>query len=239
MGLNTELQRTGFPDDTGGIVKNTSKIVDNVFVTLDDLGNKWERVTDGSFRAAWVAGLDPLGDKTDFLQIVFDNSLVEEVIFDTNDITINGTLTIPATKKVTFQNSARIIGSGTVTGGVFDSTYWRHIGGTVTATPTTVNTLGSHFNIRTVDNVDFSFGLSDHTIILVNATALKIATIPSAASSTGRIIEIVNTGTGTITTSINYRKTPILTANIIQADETIRLHSNGTDWWLILRTTVR
>jgi hypothetical protein len=49
---------------------------------------------------------------------VFNHANVQEVVFDSGDITISGTLTIPAGKKITFKGNGAVTGAGTISGGI-------------------------------------------------------------------------------------------------------------------------
>ena len=102
------------PNNTGGVMyEDPSATVDNIFVILSG-GKKYRRQPDGIFRASWVVGLTSSGDKTSQMQAIYNHSSVTEVVLDSGDVTINGTLTVPAGKKTSFKNNGRIIGTGTL-----------------------------------------------------------------------------------------------------------------------------
>jgi hypothetical protein len=243
MGLTNEILRVSYPDDTGGIVKETTKVVDNVFVTQDDENVKWERVPDGVFRAAWIIGLAPTGDQTWELQNILNNSQVSEVIFDSGDVTITGTLNC-SNKIVTFRGNGRIVGSGTVSNA--------RLNGVINATPVTATTSGCTLfyytvpgsggisgsgafssKIRVIDDADFTIASDDFTVLIKNNTTGRTATMFTAAGNTNRILRIVNTGSATVTTSIALRVSPSTTTTSIGANTTVEIHSDGTDLWII------
>jgi hypothetical protein len=61
---------------------------------------------------ARLGGVIPGSDQTTALQNIFNNANVKHVIIDNGDITISGTLTVPASKTIEFVNNAKLIGSG-------------------------------------------------------------------------------------------------------------------------------
>jgi hypothetical protein len=102
------------PNNTGGVMyEDAAATVDNVFVVLSG-GKKYRRQPDGIFRSSWVVGLTSIGDKTSQMQAIYNHASVTEVVFDSGDVTINGTLTVPAGKKTSFRNNGKLVGSGTL-----------------------------------------------------------------------------------------------------------------------------
>lgn len=87
--------------------------------------------------------------------------------------------------------------------------------------------------IYNVDNVDVTVSSWDATIIIRNHTTTRTVTLPTAASSVGRVLEIVNAGTGNITTSIAMRKNDSVTVSTIPADTTYRIQSDGSSWFIL------
>jgi hypothetical protein len=118
MPLDIDGFLMALPDDTGGqlIEVDIATPVDNVF-TFSAGGKVYKRVVDGVYRAAWI--INGVGDQTSRLQAVFNHADVNEVIFDKGDVTVSGTLTIPAGKKITFKGNGRIVGAGTINGGIY------------------------------------------------------------------------------------------------------------------------
>jgi len=110
----------GNPNDTGGTIVSVdpTTVADNVFV-FDAYGQKWKRISDGPYRAAWV--VNRLGSQTSRLQAVFNHPNVYEVVFDDGDVTLSGTLTIPAGKVITFRGNGAVIGTYTISGGIVHS----------------------------------------------------------------------------------------------------------------------
>ena len=137
-----------FPSDTGGVLvqvdpANPAHAVDNVFyfdVDYDGTTVRVRRHFDGAYRAAWV--VNGAGDMTSRLQAVYNHADVTEVVFDQGDVTVNGTLTIPAGKKITFFGDGKIIGTGTINGGVYKWKRAEFFGAGITATEELVYSTG-------------------------------------------------------------------------------------------------
>lgn len=125
--------------DSGIVYRQVSSgtAVDNVFVFSDGT-NKYKYENGAGQYIARAGGILPGTDKTAALQAIFNHSSVNEVVIDSGDITISGTLTIPANKKLTFQGTGRLIGSGTVNGGIITASYHQNI----FATTLTINPQG-------------------------------------------------------------------------------------------------
>jgi len=74
--------------------------------------------------------------------------------------------------------------------------------------------------------------ITDYTIHLV-AGANGTITIPSAITSTGRVISFANdSGTG-VNTSIAYRQTSGVTTTTINGNQRVTIQSDGTEWFQI------
>jgi len=112
-GLDT-IADIGLPSKEGGVVVavDPSTVVDNVFTFVDAGGKKWKRQADGVFRAAWI--VTSTGDQTARLQAALDDSRVNEIIFDKGGVQINGTLTVPNGKVISFKNAAQLTGTGNI-----------------------------------------------------------------------------------------------------------------------------
>jgi len=106
----------GYSPDAGGFLIKVSSgtTVDNVFVFQDGGGQKWKRLVDGPYRASWADIFGP-GDKTTALQAVLSHPSVITVVFDAyQQVTISGTLTVPAGKTIRFDPGAKLQGSGSI-----------------------------------------------------------------------------------------------------------------------------
>lgn len=126
MSIST-LAIAGISLDASGLYRQTSSAPDGVFIFNDGVQN-WEIINKKGPYVARLGGILPsLPDATSSLQLILNNSEVTEVVFDEGDITINGTLTVPSGKILTFQNNGRLIGSGTVNGGIINADYQKSI----------------------------------------------------------------------------------------------------------------
>lgn len=119
MSFSTDVYSFAIPTETGGFLVEVDPDLnaadDILFFTI--ASKRYRRITDGVYRAAWV--VNGASDQTSRLQAVFNSSAVSEVVFDNNDVTVNGTLTIPAGKKISFSGNGKIIGTGTINGGIY------------------------------------------------------------------------------------------------------------------------
>jgi hypothetical protein len=107
------------PSDSGGIMVQVDPAtpVDNVWVFDYGTHGIWRRHHDGVYRAAWAV-TGPTGDQTARLQAVFNDAAVTSVLIDT-EITINGAITIPSGKSVRIEGKGKLIGTGSISGGIF------------------------------------------------------------------------------------------------------------------------
>ena len=130
-----------FPDNNNvqGTLVELSELpgsmsVDNIFYfNSATAGKYYRRVIDGPVRAMHC-GIYPDGaDKTTVLNNALAHPEVWEIVFDysdvvnssgipdLNEITISGTVNVPAGKVLTFRNGCKIIGDGTINGGIIDA----------------------------------------------------------------------------------------------------------------------
>lgn len=86
--------------------------------------------TGGLAYQATTLGIGTSGDETSDINTALGLSAISEIIFDVGDYTVSGTVTIPAGKRLTFKNGARLIGSGTINGGFISADYDRAVFGT-------------------------------------------------------------------------------------------------------------
>jgi hypothetical protein len=116
------------PGNTGGVMVQVDDATpaDNVFV-FSSGGYKfqWTQNFKGVYylSQARVLGTDAT-DKTSILQAVLDHASVKTVVLDAQQIvTINGSLTVPSGKVISFTAGSRFAGSGTITGLTIDADY--------------------------------------------------------------------------------------------------------------------
>lgn len=90
-------------------------------------------------------------------------------------------------------------------------------------------------NIHIVNDADYTVASTDYIILYKTMTAGRTLTLPSAASSTNRMLIIKNGGAGSfnITTSISYRENSSTTGTTIGTSQSMGLCSDGTDWWVV------
>lgn len=126
-------------DNTQGLYKKLpdATVADGVLTFAAADGTKSELIEKfGPFRARHMKVI-PGSDMTSRLNTIFAHASVSEVIIDHGDIIINGTLTIPSTKKLVFQNTGAITGTGTISGGIIEADFHANIfKGTVLVRPT-------------------------------------------------------------------------------------------------------
>lgn len=103
------------------VMVDMSATVDSVFIHLLPDGFKYQVLVQGPYRAAIVC--DGSGDETTPLQTVYDHAGVDEVVFDQDVITINGTLNCGG-KRMTIKEGARITGTGTISGAIIDYNWY-------------------------------------------------------------------------------------------------------------------
>lgn len=119
------------PNDTNGQLVQVldSTPVDNITTFYGPSGSVWKRVTENKvFRASWA--IVGSADCTARLQSIFNMASVGTVLFDVQDYTINGSLSIPSGKILEFKDSGRIVGTGTITGGLIKAHWLQQCFGT-------------------------------------------------------------------------------------------------------------
>lgn len=92
---------------------------DGIFYKTVD-GKHYKIAHDGIIRAVKAGVLFDGTDQTSRINTILAHSDVHELIFDAynKNITVSGTVTVPAGKKLAFKNKCKLIGSGTVSGGL-------------------------------------------------------------------------------------------------------------------------
>jgi len=103
-----------------------------------------------------------------------------------------------------------------------------------TTNPLTTLDINGSLSLKTVRvaTAGYTTLITDHTIHLV-AGASGTFTIPSAITSTGRVISFANdSGTG-VNTSIAYRQTSGVTTTNINGNQRVTIQSDGTEWFQI------
>jgi hypothetical protein len=90
-------------------------------------------------------------------------------------------------------------------------------------------------NIHIVDDADYTVASTDYIVLYKTMTAGRTLTLPSAASSTNRMLIIKNGGAGafSITTSVSFRENSSVTGTSISTGQSVGLCSDGTDWWVV------
>lgn len=90
-------------------------------------------------------------------------------------------------------------------------------------------------NIQIVNDADYTVASTDYIVLYKTMTAGRTVTLPSAASSTNRMLIIKNGGGGsfTITTSIAIRSNSSTTTTSVAVGQSVAISSDGTDWWII------
>jgi hypothetical protein len=151
MAINV-LATAGISLDAAGLYRKTTSPADNVFIFTDG-ANNWEIIDKKGPYVARLGGIIPsAGDVTSALQTILNSSDVKEVVFDEGNITINGTLNVPSGKKLTFQNDGRLIGTGTIVGGLINADFESNIFAqtlTITDSSTYPLSVGNrHFSVK-------------------------------------------------------------------------------------------
>jgi len=103
-----------------------------------------------------------------------------------------------------------------------------------TTNPLTTVAINGSLSLKTVRvaTAGYTALITDYTIHLVTGFT-GVVTIPSAGSSTGRIILFANdSGTG-VNTSIAYRQTSGVTTTSINGNQRVTIQSDGTEWFQI------
>ena len=124
MGIAITLGRAV---DTNGLFKKApaEAVVDDIFVFSDGV-DKWELVDKKGVYNARHGGVLPGSNQTTRLNAIFAHADVKEVLLDSGDITISGTLNCQ-NKKVVFRNNGKMIGAGTVQNHIIDADYQSNI----------------------------------------------------------------------------------------------------------------
>lgn len=110
---------------------------DNVFIEVDGIpigwsndgifyktvGGKYYKIANnGNIRALNAGVLADGTDQTSRINTILGNSRVHELIFDAYNGSINiaGAVTVPSEKKLVFKNGCKLIGTGSVSGGIIE-----------------------------------------------------------------------------------------------------------------------
>jgi hypothetical protein len=113
-----------------------------------------------------------------------------------------------------------------------------NIGGTSIITAnSTLQVSGSFAQTIATKSASYTLTASDYSIVFTGSTAAQTMTLPTAVSITGRIYEIVNAGTVSITiattaseTFLNVATTPTSLTLSANAAKSVRVQSTGTAW---------
>jgi hypothetical protein len=174
--------------NTGGIyrTRESGATVDNVWVVQDSEGVKLEIMDRKAPYVARYGGIIPGSDLTSRLNAIYADADVNEVVFDNGSITVNGTLTIPANKKITFRANGRLVGTGTINGGIIHAETNQHIfATTLTVNPQAVANSSNNFSVKwfgakgdaSVDDQPFIQKTID--TVAANQDKIKTVYIPS------------------------------------------------------------
>ena len=111
-----------------------------------------------------------------------------------------------------------------------------NVGSTSTAN-STLQVSGSFAQTLATKTASYTLTASDYCIVFTGSTAAQTMTLPTAVSITGRIYEIVNAGTVSITiattaseTFLNVTSTPATLTLAANAAKSVRVQSTGTAW---------
>ncbi|MDF2191816.1 glycosyl hydrolase family 28-related protein [Paraflavitalea sp. CAU 1676] len=135
-----------FPNDRQGTLVELASLpagasVDGIFYLNGTAGTYLKRVMDGPVRAVHCGIYGDGTDQTLKINTAFTHAGITEIVFDYAagaDIVVNGTVTIPAGKRIVFRSGNKLTGSGTINGGIIDAGYDQQI----FATSLTVNPSG-------------------------------------------------------------------------------------------------
>lgn len=116
-----------FPSDIEGtlIEVPNGPTIDNINYFANG-GKTYKRVINGIIRATEVGLLATGADQTTRLQEVLNSTAVKVLKFDNDkntstDYTINGVVTVPTGKTIKFEGNNRLIGVGTIQGGIVEA----------------------------------------------------------------------------------------------------------------------
>jgi hypothetical protein len=111
-----------------------------------------------------------------------------------------------------------------------------NVGSTSTAN-STLQVSGSFAQTLSTKTASYTLTASDYSIVFTGSTAAQTMTLPTSVGITGRIYEIVNAGTVSITiattsseTFLNVATTPTSLTLLANAAKSVRVQSTGTAW---------
>ncbi|MEO8859811.1 MAG: glycosyl hydrolase family 28-related protein, partial [Ginsengibacter sp.] len=94
----------------------------------------------------YVASAERDKDQTKIIQAAFNNPATKFVSINTADVVISGTVNIPEGKMLSFEHGFKIIGKGTINGGIIDANYQSQIFDTsINVNPRSVN---QYFSVK-------------------------------------------------------------------------------------------
>lgn len=227
----------GVATDTGGLLIRmpSGTTVNNVDVFQDSDGVKWKRDIDGLYRAKYA--VDPFfSDQTSALQAVLDTSSIREVVFDSGDVSIAGTVNAGG-KVLTFVGNGRLVGSGTINNAVLNL---RINPSAVTCTKTSCTeyyyTKPLRDNIRVINDSDITVTDDDYVVIETGNSSNRNITLPDATLFNERELIIRASGSSSLTSSVSMKTSGSSGKTLIQSGESVHIKSNGTDWWIIMQS---
>lgn len=145
--LSASSNRSGFPVDTQGVLVEIDALpggasVDNIFYYDSPTAGKYLKlIINGPVRASncGIKAANTASANATALQAAVDHAGVREIVFDEPggaDIQLTGTVTVPATKVLSFKNGNRITGTCTLSGGIINADKTQQIfATTVTVVP--------------------------------------------------------------------------------------------------------
>lgn len=122
-GIDTGGEALGVATDVSGIFRKmpAGTVPDDVMTFDDGTGDVYAIVDQKAPYIARYGGVFPGSDQTARLNAIAADSRVNEIVLDAGDITISGNFVMSPTKKITFRNDARLVGTGTATLGIVDA----------------------------------------------------------------------------------------------------------------------
>lgn len=125
MPVNTPSQQMLWPNDRRGVYVEVpdGPAIDGIFYITQG-GKTFKRIVTGTMSAVECGIYGNGSDMSTRLQAALSHTGITTLLFNSNstaDITISGSVTVPAGKTLRFEKGNRIIGTGSITGGIIDA----------------------------------------------------------------------------------------------------------------------